>query len=105
MRAGTLDQRIELQELVEGFDDYGQPLSEWQTVLSAWAAVEPLQGREYLAAMQAQSETTIRVRLRYRPGIKSAMRVKHGAKLYGIQSVIDVKSTGRELVLMCTASG
>ena len=105
MQAGTLDQRIELQELVEGFDDYGQPLSEWQTYLSAWAAVEPLTGREYLAAMQNQSETTIRVRLRYRPGIKSAMRVKHGAKLYGIQSVIDVKSTGRELVLMCKASG
>ena len=105
MRAGNLDQRIELQELVEGFDDYGQPLSAWQTYLSAWAAVEPLQGREYLAAMQNQSETTIRVRLRYRPGVKSAMRVKHGARLYGIQSVIDVKSTGRELVLMCTASG
>ncbi|MEI2746804.1 MAG: phage head closure protein [Ottowia sp.] len=105
MQAGTLDQRIELQELVEGFDDYGQPINEWQTRLSSWAAVEPLTGREYLAAMQAQSETTIRVRLRYRPGIKSAMRVKHGAKLYGIQSVIDVKSTGRELVLMCKASG
>ncbi len=54
--------------------------------------------------MQTTSETTVRVRLRYRPGVKSAMRVKHGAKLYGIQSVIDVKSTGRELVLMCTAS-
>ena len=80
MRAGTLDQRIELQELVEGFDDYGQPLNEWQTVLSAWAAVEPLQGREYLAAMQNQSETTIRVRLRYRPGVKSAMRVKHAVR-------------------------
>lgn len=105
MRAGTLDQRVTIEELVEGFDDYGQPLSEWQTYLSAWAAVEPLTGREYLAAMQNQSETTIRVRLRYRPGIKSSMRVKHGAKLYGIQSVIDVKSTGRELVLMCTASG
>ena len=105
MRAGTLDQRIELQELVQGFDDYGQPLSAWQTVLSSWAAVEPLQGREYLAAMQNQSETTIRVRLRYRPGVKSAMRVKHGTALYGIQSVIDVKSKGRELVLMCKASG
>ena len=105
MRAGTLDQRIELQELVSGFDDYGQPINEWQTVLSAWAAVEPLQGREYLAAMQTTSETTIRVRLRYRPGVKAAMRVKHGTKLYGIQSVIDVKSTGRELVLMCKASG
>ena len=105
MRAGTLDQRVELQELVEGFDDFGQPINEWQTFLAAWAAVEPLTGREYLAAMQTASETTIRVRLRYRPGVKAAMRVKHGAKLYGITSVIDVKSTGRELVLMCTASG
>lgn len=105
MKAGQLDQRIHLERLSEGRDKYGQPIYEWLYVLSAWAAVEPLTGREYLAAMQNQSETTIRVRLRYRPGVKSAMRVKHGARLYGIQSVIDVKSTGRELVLMCTASG
>ena len=106
MNAGALDQRIVIERRTGATNDWGEPLPDaWLPIITTWAHVQPLTGREYLAAMQNQSETTIRVRLRYRPGVKSAMRVKHGAKLYGIQSVIDVKSTGRELVLMCKAVG
>ena len=105
MRTGHLDQRITIEALQGTLDDYGQPVNEWGTFLSTWAAVEPLQGREYLAAMQTTSETTVRVRLRYRPGIKATMRVKHKGALYGITSVIDVRSGARELQLMCKKAG
>jgi len=47
------------------------------------------------------AKTTIRVRLRYRPGITADMRVKHGTVYYRIESVIDVRSKRRELQLMC----
>jgi len=104
MKAGQLDQRITIEKLVQEFDIYGQPTNVWITMIEAWAAVEPLQGREYLAAMQTQAETTIRVRLRYRPWITPDMRVKHGTVYYGIESVIDVRSEGRELQLMCKKS-
>lgn len=105
MRAGQMDQRVTIEALQDGKDDYGQPINDWATYITCWAAVEPLQGREYLAAMQLQSETTIRVRLRYRPGVTSSMRVNHGGKLYGITSVIHVRSGARELQLMCRKSG
>lgn len=83
------------------FDKYGQPIYEWVPHHVTWAAVEPLQGREYMAAMAVVAEVTLRIRLRYVPGIDSTMRVKHGADTYGIQSVIHVKSAQRELQLMC----
>lgn len=102
MQAGDLDQRITIEERIQGQDEYGQPVDSWEPVGTFWAAVQPLQGREYIAAMAAVSEVTARIRMRYRPGVDSSMRVKHGADTYGIESVIHVKSGRQELQLMCT---
>lgn len=101
MNPGALDQRVTLQRLQTGSDELGQPYSTWLTLGATWASVEPLTGREYFAAGGAQSEVTTKVRMRYRPGITSADRLIHEGKQYGIESVIDVKSANRELVLMC----
>ena len=102
MKAGKLDQRVILQALQGGVDMLGQPLpDEWADVATLWAEVSPLTGREYLAAGALVSAVETRIRLRYRPGVTSAMRVVHGADVYGIQSVIHVKSARQELQLMC----
>ena len=79
----------------------GQPVNVWAPIATVWAAVEPLVGREYMAAGALQSQVTTRIRMRYRPGITSQDRVIHQGKTYGIESTIDVRSQGRELVLMC----
>ncbi|MBK5205843.1 MAG: phage head closure protein [Polaromonas sp.] len=75
----------------------------WPTIAASTrsTAVEPLTGREYIAAAAAQSEVMTRIRLRYRPGLTPADRVSHDGKVYGITSVIDHRSDHRELVLMC----
>lgn len=101
MRAGQLDQRVTVERLQQGQDELGQPVTTWAPLYTVWAAVEPLSGREYIAASAALSEVTTRIRLRYRPGITPADRVNHEGTLYGITSVIDYKSANRELVLMC----
>lgn len=102
MKAGQLDQRVTLQALSGAVDELGQPLPDtWAYVCSVWAAVEPLQGREYIAAGAMQSEVSARIRIRYRPGIVPTMRVIHGADDYDIQAVIHVKSARQEIQLMC----
>lgn len=101
MNPGQLTERVTLQRLQTGTDDIGQPVSTWTTLFTTWAAVEPLAGREYFAAGGAQSEVTTRVKLRYRPGIKSSDRLIHEGTVYDIQSVINYKSARRDLVLMC----
>lgn len=104
MRAGRLDQRITVQKLGQTFDEFGQlQPGGYEDVLTCWAAVEPIGGREFVALLQAQSEISIRVRMRYAPGIDSTMRVRHGARHYGIASVINPRSADEELVLMCTS--
>lgn len=101
MNPGQLTERVTLQRQQTGQDELGQLYNTWTTLFTTWAAVEPLAGREYFAAGGAQSEVTTKVKLRYRPGIKSADRLIHEGTVYNIQSVINYKSANRDLVLMC----
>jgi SPP1 family predicted phage head-tail adaptor len=105
MRAGALDQRIVIERLVEGYDELGQPINDWLPIVTTWAEVSPLVGREFLAAAALVAEVTARIRMRYRPGITAADRVIHDGKVYGITSVADVHSSRRELQLQCRAIG
>lgn len=101
MRAGDLRHRVTIQAPAEGRDSMGAVTSTWGDVATVWAAVEPLSGREYLAAGQMQHQVTTRIRMRYRDGITTKMRVKHGESYYDIQGVINIDGRNRELHLMC----
>ena len=106
MKAGQLDQRVTVERQQGGFDELGQPLPDtWAPLFSCWAAVEPLTGREFIAAAAAVSEVTAKIRLRYRPGVLGTDRVNHDGQVYGIEAVIDVHSSRRELHLRCKAVG
>ena len=104
MKAGQLDQRISVERMQGGVDELGQPLPDtWAPLFTCWAAVEPLVGREYIAAQAAVSEVTARIRMRFRPWMTAEDRVIHEGTVYNIVSLIDVRSENRELVLMCKA--
>jgi len=105
VRAGQLDQRVTVERYTSTEDELGQPIQSWAPLFTCWAAVEPLVGREYLAAQAAVSEVTARIRMRFRPWMTSQDRVIHGGTVYQIESVIDVRSANRELVLMVRAIG
>ena len=101
MQAGKLDQRVTLERRQGGTDSWGQPLpDDWTALCTVWAAVEPLVGREYMAAAAMQSDVSTRVRMRYRPGVTAGDRLSHEGRIYNIESVIDFRSAKRELVLM-----
>lgn len=101
MRAGTLRQRVTIQDKSVVRDTYGGETISWTDVAEVWAAVEPLQGREYLEARQTMAEVTTRIRVRYRSGITPEMRVEYDSRNYEILAVIHVREQQRELHLMC----
>lgn len=101
MRAGTLRQRVTIQDKSVVRDSYGGETITWMNVAEVWAAVEPLQGREYIEARQAMAEVTTRIRMRYRSGITPEMRIEHGSQIFEILAVIHVKDLQRELHMMC----
>ena len=101
MEAGALRHRVAIQEPVEARNSYNEAINTWALVAVVWAWVAPLAGREFFAAEHVQSEITHRVRLRYRAGITSEMRVVYAGRVLMIQSVIDRGERRRELELMC----
>jgi SPP1 family predicted phage head-tail adaptor len=101
MNPGSLDQRVLLERFTAVQDDLGQTVETWAPLGTTWAAVEPVAGREFIAAGAQQSELTTKIRIRYRAGITSGDRVTHDGRVYDVQSVIDYRSAHRELVLLC----
>ena len=82
---------------------FGEPVETWEEYAVRWAGVEPLEGREYLQAQQTQTAVDHRIRLRYDTEtalITPAMRIRYGARLFDIQSVIDPEERHVELPLM-----
>lgn len=101
MEAGKLRHRVVIQYATVAQDAYGEPVKTWATLATVWGAVEPLIGREYLAAQQLQSAIPVRVRIRYRNDVTPLMRVSWDGNLYDIESVQEVRTERRELILMC----
>ncbi|MBW7475947.1 phage head closure protein [Paenibacillus oenotherae] len=98
-----LDKRVKVYRPPgpEETDEYGEPLNVPIEVCNIWAAIEPLQGREYFAAMQVNAEVTTRIRIRYREGVDRTMFVKHKGLEFEILYTINPKFENKEIQLMC----
>lgn len=105
VKPGPMNKRIIIQQKVAGTparDAYGAENNTWEAFATVWASIEPLQGREFFAQQQVQSEITVRIRLRYLSGVTSVMRILHGSRILDIKSVIDPKERHAEMQLMCS---
>lgn len=101
MRIGTLRHRITIQNKTTIKDTVGQEKETWVDLATVWASIEPLKGREYFAAHAVNAENTIKIRIRYYPGLKPTHRIKYGTRIFDIQSVINVDERNIEMILMC----
>lgn len=101
MRTGSLRHYVEIHALTIIEDDLGNQTEEWAKVADVWAAIEPLQGDEKLAAAYIQAETTHKVTIRYLAGITPANRLLFDGRTLEIESVRNLEERNRELVLMC----
>jgi len=101
MDPGKLRHKVTIQQPSATKDGYGALVENWSDVKTVNASVEPLSGRELFAAQQVHSETTTRIKMRYRAGITSKMRVVYGTRIYDILAPIDPEERHRYLLLMC----
>ena len=102
MQAGKLRERVTIKQSDGSQDSFGAETGAMADVGTFWAAIEPLNGREFFEAQQEQSQVTTRIRIRHQGGITPQMVVVWGTRIYEIVSVINPEERDRELVLMCT---
>ncbi|MBK8916372.1 MAG: phage head closure protein [Phycisphaerales bacterium] len=100
---GKLNKRVTLQSQVTTQDDHGTESTTWSDVLTCWAWVRPVSGRELLAAQQPQVVHDTRIRIRFPAGIAvgAKMRVNFGGRLYDIVGVVDLEERHIWLELLC----
>ena len=104
MRAGNLRRRVTVQKQSATKDAFGQPVeNDWQTVVTAWAQIAAITGREIFALGSGfTAQVTHRVTLRYpAQTITAGMRVSYKSRLFDVQVVSDPTEDKRELDLLC----
>ncbi len=94
MKIGRMRYRITIQFPCGTVDDYGNAIEDWQDLTTVWADIVPINGREYLTASQATSETQYKIYIRYIPNINAKMRVIHGEQVYEILAVLGDRRSG-----------
>lgn len=105
MRAGRLRHVVTLERQSATQDAMGQRVDVWTTIATVRASIEPLRGKEFIAASGERAELTTRIRIRYSgdvSGLRPRDRVNHGGNLYDIVAPpINTDERDRELQLMC----
>jgi SPP1 family predicted phage head-tail adaptor len=102
MNPSSLNKRITFLEQSNTQNSYGETENIWNEFANVWANVEFLHGRELFQAKQIHPETTAKVKIRYRQGILSKMRIKYGNRILEIVAPpINIKEQNRFLELSC----
>ena len=99
MRAGRLNQLIELQQPTSAKSTLGQEVLTFATVASVWAAIEPLTGKEMVERDISIAEISGKALIRYYAGITPYWRIKFGSIYFEIKTILNSRMVNKELIL------
>lgn len=74
MRAGSLKDRVSLQQPGEVQDEIGQPIPGWVEVAKLWANIRYLTGSEAIRSGAVASISKVSIQIRKRAGVLPTMR-------------------------------
>lgn len=83
-------------------NSYGEELT-WTNVVTVWASLEPLLGKEFFAAERIETKVEVKFRCHFYTGLNTEMRVAYNGTDYDILSLINVKNQNRELLVYAKA--
>jgi len=101
MRAGKLNNRIEIEHKTESRDSYGGVVNTWATYKTVWAEILTNSGKEFINAKQQHSSLTAVMTIRFTEGVTTKMRVNRKGQYYNILAAFDPDFGRREIRLYC----
>lgn len=87
MDRGRLNKRVTILEREQGTNDWGEPVEIWTPVLTCWANVRYVTGREIIEGGLVFSEQTITVVMDYSSLILPKHFIEADGKRFSIQAV------------------
>jgi len=103
MQAGRLDRQIVIKKATSTQNSYGEQALGWSDLVTLWAQVRPLAGRELFSAQQVRAEIDTEFVLRHTTVVRPDMLISYGGLDYDIHSIIDVGDRQRELRILAGA--
>lgn len=97
MNPGKMNKRVEIMELAQISDGGGGYEDALVPVKKVWANINPVSGREYWQAQQAQAQISHKVTIRYLQDLNRSHVLSFNGKKYDIQYVINVNEENRFL--------
>lgn len=116
LAAGRLRHRVTFQRFAELLDSNGEVIQDpesgeiaraWVDVVTAWTAIEPLSGREFIASQAVQSKISGKF-VNREPAVRdvdAACRGLHNGKIYQIEAKLPDPESGLEYVSMPFSQG
>lgn len=106
MRAGALRHTIAIQEQTDTPDGMGGATVTWANVSGMGAvpaAIWPLKSAERLESLKLENEVTHRIRIRYRSGITTKMRINWSDKgrVFNVTGSINPDERNIMLEMLC----
>lgn len=109
MQAGRLRSKVTLQERIQQQNEVGEELITYADLMTLYASIEPISGREFFAAEQILADITTRIRCRYIPMAEPTMRIRfieinespQLIAIFDIEAVLHTNQRRRETILMC----
>jgi SPP1 family predicted phage head-tail adaptor len=98
---GQLRLRVALERPPTELDERGQLTGDWTTYAHARAKIEPLRGSEQIDGHQPWAQQVLRVRIRWRPDVKSSHRITVNGRRLEILHVQDEEERRQWLILTC----
>jgi SPP1 family predicted phage head-tail adaptor len=90
MNPGKLNRKIQIMELAQISDGGGGYEDALVPVKTVWASINPVSGREYWQAQQAQAQLSHKIIIRYMDGINRSHVLSFNGKNYDIQYIINI---------------
>lgn len=88
--AGSLNRQVTIERRVAGEDAAGQPVESWEPVATVYANIAGQTGLGAARDMQGDIATSIArysIRIRYREGLDSGMRVVASGQVFDVKQV------------------
>lgn len=107
MKIGKLRHRVTIQKKTESKTGTGSLIHKWEDLCHAWASIEPLSVREFLAAQSIQSEASAKITIKFNKNIPidSTMRVLYRGKVYNISGVLADPKSGLDYITLPVSEG
>lgn len=103
MNAGLYRNKIVIQKYVQGYNDVGSPLDEWQNYKTVYAYVNGLSGSEYWEAANIRQENTVEFVCRWKPFFDEMntkqFRIIFNDSIYNINTIDNVQFRNKTVKL------